>query len=297
MPVYQYKAATIDGEIFNGTLSGSSREQVVAQLQALGQIPIQVDETVQAGVSQRRSPRRRGGGRITDQHIANATRQLGTLLRAGMPLDRALSILATLSESERMKQLLEQVQEEVKSGATLADAMQAQEGVFSRFYLNLLRAGEAGGALEIVLERLAEHLEQSREIRDTLLSAVTVESPDAAVWIRNGSSPIEHDRILDENDIPVVDRAAVPFVLELPPGATLDVSAPQRLVALMRDEEVGVVRISGDGGAVSTAWTARALGRARLAGVSRSRELDTAGRLFGFRLVDGATLGVDLSAA
>ena len=171
MPVFQYKAASIDGEVFNGTLSGSSREQVVAQLQSLGQIPIQVHETVQLE-RKSRSPRLRRSRRITEQHISNATRELATLLRAGLPLDRALTILASMAEGERMKQLLEEVREQVKGGDTLADAMQAQEGVFSRFYLNLLRAGEAGGALEVVLERLAEHMEQSREVRDTLLSAL-----------------------------------------------------------------------------------------------------------------------------
>ena len=170
MPAFQYKAATIDGEVVNGTLNGTSREQVIERLQSLGQTPIRVDESAQPGRS--RSPGRRRTRRITDQHIANATRELGTLLRAGLPLDRALSILATLSEGERMKQLLEEVREQVKGGATLADAMQAQQGVFSRFYLNLLRAGEAGGALEVVLERLAEHMEQSLELRDTLLSAL-----------------------------------------------------------------------------------------------------------------------------
>ena len=168
--MFQYKAATADGEVINGTLDGISREQVVAQLQSLGQIPIRVDESKQPGRTRR--PRRRRTRRITDQHISNATRELGTLLRAGVPLDRALTILASLSENERMTQLLDDVREQVKGGATLADAMQAQEGVFSRFYLNLLRAGEAGGALESVLERLAEHMEQSREVRDTLLSAL-----------------------------------------------------------------------------------------------------------------------------
>ncbi|RLA04777.1 MAG: type II secretion system F family protein [Gammaproteobacteria bacterium] len=178
MPVFSYKAASMDGEVFNGTLDAGSREQVVAKLQSLGQIPIQVDETVQPGGSQ--SPgasfsssfRRSSARRITDQHISNATRELSILLRAGLPLDRALSILGSLSESENMKQLLLEVQEQVKGGATLTDAMQAQEGVFSRFYLNLLRAGEAGGALEVVLERLAEHMEQSLKVRDNLHSAL-----------------------------------------------------------------------------------------------------------------------------
>ena len=114
MPVFQYKAASIDGEVFNGTLSGSSREQVVAQLQSLGQIPIQVDESVQPERKKRRSPRLRRSRRRTEQQISNATRELATLLRAGLPLDRALTILASMAEGERMKQLLEEVREQVK---------------------------------------------------------------------------------------------------------------------------------------------------------------------------------------
>lgn len=170
MPVFQYKAATADGETVNGTLSGSSRDQVIERIQALGQTPIRVDESTQAtGVQGSRRLRSR---RITDQDIANITRELGTLLRAGLPLERALVIMATLSEGERLQQMLENVREQIKGGATLADAMQAQEGVFNRFYINLLRAGESGGALGVVLERLAEHLEQSQEIRETLTSAL-----------------------------------------------------------------------------------------------------------------------------
>ena len=170
MPVFQYKSASLDGEIFNGTLDGSSREQVVAKIQALGQIPIQVDETARPGRT--KITRKKRSRRITDQHISNTTSSLGTLLRAGQPLDKSLSILASLAESEAMQQLLLEVQEQVKGGSTLADALQAQQGVFSRFYLNLLRAGEAGGALEVVLERLAEHMEQSLEVRDNLQSAL-----------------------------------------------------------------------------------------------------------------------------
>jgi general secretion pathway protein F len=170
MPVFQYKAATPDGEVVNGTLNGSSRAQVVAQLQALGQVPIRVDESRPA--TQTRRGWRLQSARIKDEQITAATRELSTLLRAGLPLDRALGILNSLSGNERMAQLLADVRERVKGGATLADAIQAQDGVFSRFYVNLLRAGEAGGALEVILERLAEHMESSKEIRDTLLSAM-----------------------------------------------------------------------------------------------------------------------------
>jgi general secretion pathway protein F len=166
MPAFLYKAVNVEGEIVRGVLSGTSRAQVIDQIQSQGQTPIRVDESTPPG-SRAKSIRR-----ITQQHIANMTRELGTLLRAGIPLDRALAILAALAEGDRMKHLLEEVRQQVKGGATLTDAMQAQDGVFSQFYLNLLRAGEAGGALEVVLERLAEHMEQGQEMRSTLISAL-----------------------------------------------------------------------------------------------------------------------------
>ena len=170
MAVFEYKAATGSGEIVNGVLAGSSRASVVAELQALGHVPIRVDEARDATVAPRRLQWRRS--RVTAEHIGELTRDLATLLKAGLPLDRALGILASLAENDALTTLLEDVRERVKQGSTLADAMEAQGKAFSRFYISLLRAGESGGALEVVLERLAEHLERSRETRSTLISAL-----------------------------------------------------------------------------------------------------------------------------
>lgn len=171
MPAFMYKAVTSDGELVKGILNGTSRTQVINQIQSQGQTPIRVDVSTDTAGGARRM-RRITTQRITTQHIAAFTRELGTLLRAGIPLERALAILTSLAEGDRMKSLIEGVRQQVKTGDTLADAMQAQEEVFSRFYLNLVRAGEAGGALEVVLERLAEQLEQSQEMRNNLLSAL-----------------------------------------------------------------------------------------------------------------------------
>jgi general secretion pathway protein F len=172
MGMFQYKAANAEGEVVQGTIEGSNREQVVAQLHALGQTPIRIDESaVQTRPGSKRKRRLRGR-RINEDQIASMTRELGTLLRAGLPLTRALGILISLSEGDRVDRLLDNVQKRVKEGTSLADALEAQDGVFSRFYINLLRAGEAGGALEAALDRLAEHMEQSKEVRDALLSAL-----------------------------------------------------------------------------------------------------------------------------
>jgi len=171
VPGFQYKAVSADGEVVQGTLEGSDRQQVVEQLHALGQTPIRIDETAVVPARSRRKRRGRKR-RLNEEQIANATRELSTLLRAGLPLDRALGVLISLSEGEPISELLVNVRKEVNGGASLADAIESQGSAFNRFYINLLRAGEAGGALEVVLERLAEHMQQSKEVRDAMVSAL-----------------------------------------------------------------------------------------------------------------------------
>ena len=170
MPGFQYKAVRADGEVVQGTLEGSDRKQVVEQLHALGQTPIRIDEAALPVSSGRK--RRGRKRRLSEEQIANATRELSTLLRAGLPLDRALGVLISLAEGEPISELLVNVRKEVNGGASLADAIESQGGAFNRFYINLLRAGEAGGALEVVLERLAEHMQQSKEVHDAMVSAM-----------------------------------------------------------------------------------------------------------------------------
>ena len=170
MQTFEYKAATADGGIVNGVLVGSSRGEVVEQLQTLGHIPIRIDETTRQPKTEKKYRIRRQ--QITQEQIADVTRGLSTLLRAGLPLDRALSILTTLEDGSSLGELLGNIRTRVKQGSTLADAVEEQGSVFSRFYVNLLRAGESGGALEVVLERLAEYMENNKEVRDALISAM-----------------------------------------------------------------------------------------------------------------------------
>lgn len=167
---FQYKAATTDGRTIDGILTGDSREHVVMQLQSLGHIPIRIDESVKRSTRSPLFTRRKK--KVSEQQLADSTRDLATLLRAGVPLDRALSIMISLVEEPALISLLADVRQEVKQGATLADAMEKQGKVFSRFYLNLLRAGESSGTLELVLERLAEQMEANKEMRDALISAL-----------------------------------------------------------------------------------------------------------------------------
>ncbi|MDP2254330.1 MAG: type II secretion system F family protein, partial [Thiobacillus sp.] len=104
--------------------------------------------------------------------IAMMTREISTLLRAGLPLDRALEIVVNLSANDEVAEILGEVRQDVRGGSSLYAALDAQQGVFSRFYLNMIRAGEAGGALEVVMLRLTEFMERAKDLRETVKSAL-----------------------------------------------------------------------------------------------------------------------------
>jgi general secretion pathway protein F len=170
MPSFQYRAVETDGSVVAGILVGDNREQIVARLQANGQIPIRVDQSIKQAKAWSLKPRQTKN--VTQQQVADTTRDLSTLLRAGLPLNRALDILISLSSGSSIAGLLGNIQQRVKQGATLADAMEQEGDIFSRFYINLVRAGESSGALELVLERLAEQMESAKAVRDELSSAL-----------------------------------------------------------------------------------------------------------------------------
>lgn len=172
MALYGYKAIDRDGKTVEGMREAADTQTVVSALQRDGCVPIRV-ALVGANPLARLRLARGQKDRPGAKEIALFTREMATLLSAGVPLDRSLAILANMAEAEsRIGSLTGKVLEKVKSGAQLSQALDAQEGVFSRFYLNLIRAGEAGGALEYTLERLSEYLERSKELRDTVLTAL-----------------------------------------------------------------------------------------------------------------------------
>ena len=172
MPRYRYEAVDAAGEVVRDELDAATLDAAVARLRDQGLLPLAVNEAkggfLRGGFGQPLFSKRRT---LSRKAIMLLTQQLASLLHAGMPLDRALTILIGVTEDEQAKPVLERVQEKVRGGSSLADALEAQ-GVFSRFYLNMVRAGEAGGALDVVLKRLTEFLERSRALRETVTSAL-----------------------------------------------------------------------------------------------------------------------------
>jgi general secretion pathway protein F len=173
MPLFRYKAVGADGKIAQGDLEARSQTAAIDRLQTMGYVPIRADE-ITAAQADKRSLRRPlfGSRQITQSQVAVLTQELATLLRAKLPLDRALELLIELSPNARVQHLVTQIREQVHDGATLSAAMETQKGAFSRLYLNMVRAGEAGGAVDSVLMRLAEYMERARELRDTVSSAL-----------------------------------------------------------------------------------------------------------------------------
>lgn len=169
MPLYRYKAVTPTGQTQEGDMEGLAQSAVVERLQSMDLIPIRVEESAAQAGSALGLFRK---NRVTPEDVAVFTQEITTLLKAGLPLDRCLEILIGLSASEPVRQLMTQVREDVRGGASLSTAMEARPGVFSRFYLNMIRAGEAGGALDVVLQRLTEFMERSRELKETVKSAL-----------------------------------------------------------------------------------------------------------------------------
>ncbi len=173
MPRFAYKAISPEGEVIEGELDADSRQAVVDRLHAQGHVPIRAEESRAAAVKGRLvMPGLFRSRRVGRKDLVLLTRELATLLEAGLPLDRALAIILELAEPGPVRTLVEGVRDRVQGGATLADAMQDAPEVFPNFYAGMVRAGEAGGTLEVVLARLAETLERAQALKESIQSAL-----------------------------------------------------------------------------------------------------------------------------
>ncbi len=171
MTLYRYQVIDASGEVQDGQLEAANEELAVTRLRDQGLMLLQLQEASGSGFSLALNFGLRSQ-RISNKALVLLTGQLSSLLGAGLPLDRALTVLISISEDPKVANLLTRVQEQVRGGSNLADALEAQHGVFSRLYLNMVRAGELGGSLEVVMQRLAEFLERARALRDTVISAL-----------------------------------------------------------------------------------------------------------------------------
>jgi general secretion pathway protein F len=172
MPVFVYQATDRTGQLVEGTIEAKDEGLVINRLHGLQLLPIKVErEGASKGFSLNLSlPSFFTGASRKDLMLF--TQQLATLCNSGLPLDKSLSILVELTEKKRFKSILDNIQKNVHSGSTFADALSKHPGVFSKLFVSMVKAGEEGGVLEAILLRLASFLESSEQLRDSIRSAL-----------------------------------------------------------------------------------------------------------------------------
>ena len=171
MPVYEYKGVSASGKNVSGVLDGETLKAVKARLKKDGIVVLEVHEgsAVRAARSKEFSFRR---GRVNAGDVANATRQLATLLSSGLPLMEALNVLVEQEDNQTLKQALASVRDSVREGSSFADALKTDTKIFSPLYGNMVAAGEASGTLELTLAQLADFLEDQARFRGKLTAAL-----------------------------------------------------------------------------------------------------------------------------
>jgi general secretion pathway protein F len=172
MPVFRYRAVNESNEVVEGEMEAPGRAVVVDRLRGLGQLPLYASEIEPGSRIVRRGRGIFTFNRVSNRDVFLITHELATLLRAGVPLDRALETLIDLGENEASRNLLGKILARLRSGASLADAIAEHQNIFPPYYPSMVRAGEASGALDVVLERLAGFLEKSQALRESIKTAL-----------------------------------------------------------------------------------------------------------------------------
>lgn len=175
MAVYEYRALSSSGKTLKGIIDAESMFAARRKLRERDAYPVELKET-SAREEQAVQTKRTLGSyfkQVSQSEVTTMTRQLATLLGAGLPLVSSLTALVTQTSNQHLKKTLAQIKEDVNEGNSLAQSLSHYGRIFPPFYVNMVRAGEASGALDIVLERLADFNEKQRVLRGKIRAALT----------------------------------------------------------------------------------------------------------------------------
>jgi type IV pilus assembly protein PilC len=164
--VFQWEGKTRQGNVQKGEISARNKEDVMALLRKQNITPVNVT------AKPREIKLSFGEPKVTDKDIVILTRQLATMIDAGLPLVQCLEILGSQTENKTLAKVIIQVRTDVESGATFADALKKHPKVFDNLYVNMVAAGEAGGILDTILGRLAAYMEKFAKIKRQIKSAM-----------------------------------------------------------------------------------------------------------------------------
>ena len=165
MAIFSYRATTMEGTIVEGVIDAADEKAAIERLKNTGVIPLNV-AAPKEGIKKRFTLRSAKGDLLT------FTTELSALLSSGVPIDRSLNILSGISENKEMKSIIQSILKSIREGSSFSDALQRHPEVFPKIYINMIRAGEAGGVLDVVLDKLNEFLESRKELKEHVFSAM-----------------------------------------------------------------------------------------------------------------------------
>ncbi|HSU66456.1 MAG TPA: type II secretion system F family protein, partial [Tepidisphaeraceae bacterium] len=177
MSVYAYTALGKDGRKTTGTLAAESRAAAIAQMTRQGLSPVQIDEAKDAAAAAKKAQEAAakaamGGGKVPAKAVEGFTRELSNLLAGGVPLARSLALLRREASNPNAKQLWSDIHDDVVGGTALADALAKWPRSFSSVYVAMVRAGEAGGFLEVVLSQIADFRAREQDLKGKMKAAM-----------------------------------------------------------------------------------------------------------------------------
>ncbi len=188
MPKYAYKALNKEGNEIFGVLQAESQALAINDVRTLGLFPTMVREARKS--DERRARKEKRGinelyfGGVKNKQIVVMTRQLSTLIDAGLPLLRSLNVLISQQKPSKLKDILTEIASDIQSGATFSDSLAKHPKQFDRLFVNMVRAGEVGGMLEVVLNRLAMFMERREALKRRVKGAMIY--PAAVIIIATG---------------------------------------------------------------------------------------------------------------
>jgi len=187
MARYKFTALDAKGKEVHGEIDADTQAQAVARIREKQYFPTKVEELASGGAA---APAKKGGGKkgamqmeiklpkflqggVKAKQLTTFTRQMSTLVNAGLPLMRALRVLQRQEKNPALRDAVVQMAESIESGSTFAEALAAHPKIFDRLFVNMVKAGEIGGVLDVVLARLAEFQEKAEKIKGKVKSAMT----------------------------------------------------------------------------------------------------------------------------
>lgn len=184
MAKYSYTAHDINSNEKSGTINAADKEAAMAQLRSKGLFPSNL--TASSSAPEKQEAKSRSGlsleteirlpvwlSTVKPKQLMILTRQMATLIHAGLPLLRGLQVLKRQEKNPALKKAVQEIAEAIEGGSTFADALAQHPRIFNKLYVNMVRAGEAGSILDVVLERLAAYMEKAQKIRNKVKSAMT----------------------------------------------------------------------------------------------------------------------------